>query len=220
MSDLNSNGRDDAHDVVDFLKNTVEDIRDNARELNTTSYNTGTRKVMSDKTAKIIKRIIVIWLILQFSPVIFSILITVIALIVELVQKVNLNSGDGTSHISKPNDKPISDETAKEVIGTIEKTIVDTLESIKDFFTIESNTVLWVLLALVAGILIIVILRAVTTKKGQFDEQFVLQDTIQSGSNQNFGSTTEVAETQTYECADSTIGSDITAESNSGTTDE
>lgn len=220
MADLNNNGREDAHDVADFLKNTVEDIRDNARELNTTSYSTGTRKIMSDKTAKIIKRIIIIWLILQFSPAIFGIVLTVIALIIELVQKASVNSDNGISHIPKPEDEPISDEAAKEIIGTIEKTIVDTLESIKDFFTIEGNVVLWVLLALVVGILIIMILRAATTKKGPVDEQFILQDTIQSSSNQNFGSITEMAEVQNHECNDSNISSNITAESDSGTTSE
>lgn len=198
MTDRNNNGRDDSYDIAQFLKNTVEDIRDNAKELNINNNDAPTRKLMSDKTVTLIKRVIIVWLLFQLAPVVFGIVITLIALLAEFTQNVKFNAGNETSHISTPNNLPLFEETAHSVISTIEKIIVDALENIKDFFTIEDNVVLWIVLALVIGLFVIVILRAVTTKKGLSNEQEIDYCSIQTDSTKTdeLGKVSETTSTE------------------------
>lgn len=207
MTDRNNNGKDDAYDIAQFLKNTVEDIRDNVKELNINNNDAPTRKPMSDKTVRIIKRVIIVWLLLQFAPAVFGIVITLIALLAEFIQNVKFNADNETSHISTPNNLPLFEETAQSVISAIEKTIVDALEDIKNLFTIEGNVVLWTVLALIIGLFVIVILRAVTTKKGLSDEQENDYCSIQT-DNIKTDEPEKVSEATSTECTNSDNNSD------------
>ena len=191
MADYNNNGKDDLVEVLEQAREQMQaahdrvtarstDGDDYSRTRSQTTINTDMEKVKRVK--KIIKTVIIVFILIQFAPMFIGAVIMMIGLFAELNDQIDAAAGKNntlTENVS-PGDNSISIDMndvlfkVEEIGENIQAWFYKTFD-MSNLFANSGNTVLIILAALVIGIILILVLRAVTTKKGPTDEEITTE---------------------------------------------
>lgn len=215
MADYNNNGKDDLIEVLEQARDQMQaahdritsrstDGDDYSRTRSQSTINVDREKVKRVK--KIIKTVIIVYILIQFAPMFIGGIIMMIGLFAELNDQIEATAGkDSTLTENIPHeDNSISIDMndvlfkVEEIGENIQAWFYKTFDT-SNLFANSGNTVLIILAALVIGIILILVLRAVTTKKGLTDEEITTElrnreSTFATDTNSEMESDTSVSE--------------------------
>ncbi len=240
VTDYNNNGKDDLVEVLEQARDQMQaahdrvtarstDGDDYSRTRSQTTINADREKVKRVK--KIIKTVIIVYILIQFAPMFIGGVIMMFGLFAELNDQIDAAAGkDNTLHL--PDDVPSENNSisismddvlfkVEEIGENIQAWFYKTFD-VSNLFVNSGNTVLIILAALVIGIILILVLRAVTTKKGPTDEEITTElrnreSVFTANTNSEMESNTSVSEcTDDDSNTGNTAEEDTPTDSNSG----